>query len=256
MANYGRPNTNNSQFFITSVECYHLDGTNVVFGQVKKGLSILDEMEKIATEDGAPKKPIIIADCGEIPTDSNDWGYCDNDVTNDKLPLYPADYKDFDKTMELNEKLDIFHTIKESGNYFYRNGDFVRATRKYKKFTRYYNKFMDITTNEEDKKTLDAVQLINLTNLAATELKLKEYQDVIYSCNAAIKIDSNNLKAFYRRGVANIELNNYELGLDDFKMALKLSPNNRTIVRDFERGKKFLLNYREKEKTHYSKMFQ
>lgn len=256
MANYGRPNTNNSQFFITSVECYHLDGTNVVFGHVKKGLSILDEMEKYATDEGTPKRSILIADCGELPPETELWGYCDNDVTNDKLPLYPADFKEFEKTMELNEKLDILTMIKEAGNYFYRNGDFVKATRKYKKFTRYYNKFNDITTSEEDKKTLDAVQLVNLTNLAATELKLQEYEDVIFSCNAAIKLDENNVKAFYRRGVANIELKNYEKALDDLKMALKLSPNNMTIVKEFERGKKYLLNYREKEKGHYAKLFQ
>lgn len=256
MANYGRPNTNNSQFFITSVECYHLDGTNVVFGHVRKGLSILDEMEKFATDEGIPKRPIIIVDCGELPQDPNEWGYCDNDVTNDKLPLYPTDYKTFDKSMELNEKLDILTTIKESGNYFYRNEDYVKATRKYKKFTRFYNKFMDITSDEQDKKTLEAVQLVNLTNLAATELKLHDYEDVIFSCNAAIKLDTNNLKAYYRRGVANIELQNYENGLDDLKMALKLSPNNATILKEFERGKKHLMSYREKEKGNFAKLFQ
>lgn len=54
MANFGRPNTNNSQFFITSVESSHLDGTNVVCGHVIRGLGILNEMEKYASDEAVP----------------------------------------------------------------------------------------------------------------------------------------------------------------------------------------------------------
>lgn len=193
MANFGRPNTNNSQFFIASVECYHLDGTNVVFGQVKKGLSIISEMEKYASDEGIPKRPIIIYDCGEIPANT-DWGYCDNDITSDKLPPFPGDYEKVITNISINEKVDLLNSIKESGNVFYRNNDFVKSARKYKKLTRYYNYFKDSTTDKEEIKTLDAFQLVNLTNLAATELKLEDYEDVIYSSTAAINIDSNNTK--------------------------------------------------------------
>lgn len=54
MANFNRPNTNNSQFFITSIDCSHLDGTNVVFGHVLRGLGALSEMEKLASDEGLP----------------------------------------------------------------------------------------------------------------------------------------------------------------------------------------------------------
>lgn len=56
MANYGKPNTNNSQFFITSVECSHLNGTNVVVGQVLRGFGILNEIEQHATDEGSVTK--------------------------------------------------------------------------------------------------------------------------------------------------------------------------------------------------------
>lgn len=54
MANFGRPHTNNSQFFITTVESSHLEGTNVVFGHVLRGFGILMEMEKYASDDAVP----------------------------------------------------------------------------------------------------------------------------------------------------------------------------------------------------------
>jgi peptidyl-prolyl isomerase D len=254
MANFGKPNTNNSQFFITTVECSHLDGTNVVFGQVLKGLSVVSEMETWADADGHTTKVITIENCGEI-TQGVDWGYTDSDGA-DEFPPFPADWDSFENYFSLNEKLSILKVIKESGNHFYHAGDFVKSAQKYKKMTRYFNFFKDQTTDEEEKKSLDAFQLVNLTNLAATELKLKEFTDVRFSCNAAIKLEPNNTKAYYRRGVANLELKNYELALDDLKMAHSLVPGNRDVLKEFERAKKHLLNYRAAEKIKYRKMFQ
>jgi peptidyl-prolyl isomerase D len=254
MANFGKPNTNNSQFFITAVECPHLDGTNVVFGQVLKGLSIIGEMENCADDDGETKKVIKIDDCGEIPP-GEDWGFCDNDGTPDNLPLYCSDWESFKNQFTVHEKLSILKTIKDSGNYFFKTGDYVKSARKYKKITRYYNFFKDQTTDDDEKKSLDDFQLVNLTNLAATELKLKQFDDVTHSCNAAIKLDSKNSKAYYRRGVAHVELKNYELALDDLKMAHSLVPGNKEILIEFERAKKYLLSYRATEKIKYKNMF-
>lgn len=53
MANAG-PNTNSSQFFITTVPCIHLDGTNVAFGKVRRGFGIIKEISELKSDDGRP----------------------------------------------------------------------------------------------------------------------------------------------------------------------------------------------------------
>lgn len=212
-------------------------------------------MENIATDDGVPTKCITISDCGVLD-ESADWAYCDNDGTPDKLPPFPSDWDELEVERELDEMINILRVIKESGNSFYRAGSFFQSARKYKKVTRYFNYFKDHTTDDVGKKALDTFQLINLTNLAATELKLNEFNDVRFSCNEAIKLDKNNSKAFYRRGVANLELKNYEMALDDLKMAHKLVPGDRMILKEFERAKRLLLDYRLTEKENYKRMFQ
>lgn len=54
MANTGKSNTNNSQFFITTAPSPHLDGKNVVFGKVKKGLSVVQTISVTATKNDVP----------------------------------------------------------------------------------------------------------------------------------------------------------------------------------------------------------
>lgn len=211
-------------------------------------------MENHADDDGITKKVIMIDNCGEIEV-GKDWGFHDNDCTSDKLPLYPADWELYENIFSLSEKLMTLKCIKESGNYFFNAGDYAKSARKYNKVTKYFNYFKDQTTEDVEKKLLDEFQLVNLTNLAATELKLKKFVDVIFSCNAAIKLDPKNSKAFYRRGMAHAELKNYELALDDLKMAHNFVPGNKNILKEFERAKKCLLTYRAAEKVKYRKMF-
>ncbi len=50
MANRGK-NTNSSQFFVLFGPAPHLDGKHVVFGNVIKGMEILDEIEKIDVDE-------------------------------------------------------------------------------------------------------------------------------------------------------------------------------------------------------------
>lgn len=66
MANAG-PNTNGSQFFITTAPTPWLDGRHVVFGKVLEGVDVIARIEKTKTDSGnRPAKDITVTDCGVL----------------------------------------------------------------------------------------------------------------------------------------------------------------------------------------------
>lgn len=65
MANSG-PNTNGSQFFLTTEKTDWLDGKHVVFGNVVEGMDVVRKMEAVGSQSGKTSKKVMIDNCGEL----------------------------------------------------------------------------------------------------------------------------------------------------------------------------------------------
>ncbi|MER5438011.1 peptidylprolyl isomerase [Streptomyces sp. NPDC002790] len=65
MANAG-PNTNGSQFFITTIVTDWLDGKHVVFGEVEDGMELVKKIESLGSRSGSTSAKITISESGQL----------------------------------------------------------------------------------------------------------------------------------------------------------------------------------------------
>lgn len=161
----------------------------------------------------------------------------------------------------------MLEPIKEAGNLFFKNREYVEANRKYKKGLRYFNhlkdKFEESHRKElkpyELRKKLDPIYEVNYNvylNIGAVELKLNNPETAREACDEVLLNDPQNAKALYRRGQAHIALKNYDDGLVDLEQAHRYMPSDKLIQNGYQRAKEIWRNYQNQQKSVYKNLFQ
>ena len=79
---------------------------------------------------------------------------------------------------------------------------------------------------------------IILCNRALVHLKCENFGSALSDSSAAIALNPQNTKAYYRRGMAYFALTKFTLAGRDFKKSILLSPTNHAARSRFEECKK------------------
>eukprot|EP00053_Salpingoeca_punica_P009682 m.87086 g.87086 ORF g.87086 m.87086 type:complete len:368 (-) comp15122_c0_seq2:427-1530(-) len=244
MANAG-PNTNGSQFFITTAVTSWLDGKHVVFGEVKRGMGLVRVMEECGSQEGATSKKVAIANCGQLTAEELASGG-------------PADYpEDCLPEPTAEDCLLIATSAKEAGNAQFKAGEYAAAIKTYSRGLR-FARFQVDNTSEATRDALHKVILPTLLNRAACNLKLKPVPfsavraDTTEVLNFSSADPASKVKALFRRSQAQTD---DDARKADLQAALTLEPGNADVLRALQQIKDKERAINEQQKKAFSKMF-
>ncbi|KPM34227.1 Peptidyl-prolyl cis-trans isomerase D [Neonectria ditissima] len=258
MANAG-PNTNGSQFFVTTVPTPHLDGKHVVFGEVLNGKSIVRQIENLTTQSGdRPAKEALIANCGELTGDAALAADVKQpDSMGDPYEDFPEDCQD---SLDAAAIVKIATACKDYGNKAFKAGSFALAVDKYQKGLRYLNEEPDLSSQPETIKSEFATLRFSLNNNSALlNIKLESWEEALRAASSALDVngvkDADRAKALYRRGLSYVHLKDEEAALKDLEEAHKLVPNDAAVANELKSVKAKGAARAAKEKAAYKKFF-
>lgn len=155
--------------------------------------------------------------------------------------------------MNTTEKIQASREKKEQGNSLFKVGKYQRAAKKYDKAAKYIEH--DNSFSAEEKKQSKVLKVSCNLNHAACCLKLKDFKEAVKLCSKVLELESQNVKALYRRAQAYIETADLDLAEFDIKRALEIEPQNREVRLEYKILKQKQIEYNKKDAKLYGNMF-
>ncbi|XP_078073479.1 FK506-binding protein-like [Mustelus asterias] len=127
--------------------------------------------------------------------------------------------------MGFEEKWQVAMYNKAKGNEHFKSGNLFGAARRYAKSLRLLVTVKYDVPLEKGEE-YDRARRALYSNLAACQIKQKQFRNVIQNCSKALEIDPDSVKCLYRRGQAYASIHEFDKARDDWKSVLILEPGN------------------------------
>ena len=138
----------------------------------------------------------------------------------------PGQYKQEHWAMSDAEKGAAIPTLREEGNSLYKQGNLEAACAKYYEALSYLEEQLITEKPQCDAWRAIAVRKVPLLlNYAQCKMVKKEYADVIRHCTMVLEVETDNVKALYKRGMACSASWDVEGARKDLKQAAQLQPS-------------------------------
>ena len=173
-----------------------------------------------------------------------------------------------------------FDIIKREANEEYLQANYDRACRKYEEalsIFRYFicfnpkwqeegindsqiQEYEDMGKTEYEKQEVRRMKILMFTNIAACNIKTKDFETARAACDEILKLEPYNIKALYRRARSmalpiNSGVEDFRASLVDLKRLLDIDPENMPAKREVKRLQRLIEINRKREKDTYGKMF-
>lgn len=156
-------------------------------------------------------------------------------------------------SLDSAERVQQAGLFKNKGTEYFKTEKYELAIKMYKKVLSFLEYEKDANSSIADERK--GLQISTNLNLSLCYLKLKQYFEARESATAAIKLSKSNVKAYFRRGQAQLVLGEAKLALNDFNQVLSLEPNNKAAQSQVIVCQTIIKQQLQKEKEIYANMF-
>ena len=150
------------------------------------------------------------------------------------------------------ERLEVAMKLKTLGTEKFKAGNIKLAAIFYSRAVKYIIPVDIAKDSQQVTQDAKSLRITIFLNLAACQLKFKQYDHTVQTCTKVLQLDQDCVKALYRRGQAHINMNDFEQARDDLTKARHLEPNNRAI----EEQLKILESKIQSQNTKYRDMLR
>lgn len=155
--------------------------------------------------------------------------------------------------LDADQKLEQARMFKDKGTKHFKDGKYEIASTRYQKVIDFLEHEISLkgTSEDERKSLLQAGRL----NLAMCYLKMSKWMEARGVCDKAIEENDGVAKAWFRRGEAQLALNDCESAKADFEKTFQLDPENKAAKNKIVQCQQRIKAQKEKEKRTFANMF-